>query len=104
MAAALEGQVRDYDRRGPAHVAFRLESPLDDLPQEVELVIYRVAQEALANAARHAGASRIDVSLDRADSLVMLVVSDDGSELLREPLGQHDRGDMREGCGSVGHD
>ena len=78
LAAALEGQVRDYDRRGPAHVAFRLESPLDDLPQEVELVIYRVAQEALANAARHSGASRIEVSLDRVDSLVMLEVADDG--------------------------
>jgi two-component system sensor histidine kinase UhpB len=78
LAAALEGQVRDYDRRGPAQAVFRLESQIDELPQEVEIVIYRVAQEALANAARHSGANCIDVSLNRVDSRVMLEVADDG--------------------------
>jgi two-component system sensor histidine kinase UhpB len=78
LAAALAGQVRDYDRRGPGRVTFQLGASLDELPQDVELVIYRVAQEALANAARHSGADTIEVTLDRSDFQVTLQVLDDG--------------------------
>src|SRR5687768_4701843 len=63
LTAALATQVRDYDRRGPARASLDLDQGLSDLPQDVELVIYRVAQEALANASRHSGAEHIDVSL-----------------------------------------
>ena len=45
----------------------------------MQLVLYRVAQEALANAARHAGAETIVVRLAREDRHVELTVSDDGS-------------------------
>jgi two-component system sensor histidine kinase UhpB len=79
LAAALAGHVREHDRRGPAKARLELDPALHELPQEVELVIYRVAQEALTNAARHSGAKRIDVSLGRMDSRVLLEVSDDGS-------------------------
>jgi two-component system sensor histidine kinase UhpB len=77
LSAALAGHVREYDRRG-VNASFRLEAKLDELPQDVELVIYRVAQEALTNAARHSGAGQIDVSLGRMDSRIVLEVSDDG--------------------------
>jgi two-component system, NarL family, sensor histidine kinase UhpB len=44
-----------------------------------ELVVYRVAQEALTNIARHAGATRVDLELaSEADSTVVLRVQDDG--------------------------
>jgi two-component system sensor histidine kinase UhpB len=78
LAAALASQVRDYDRRGPARASFNFGSGLDQIPQDVELVIYRVAQEALANAARHAEARHIDVKLGRDDSLAVLRIIDDG--------------------------
>jgi two-component system sensor histidine kinase UhpB len=78
LTAALATQVRDYDRRGPARASLDLDQELADLPQDVELVIYRVAQEALANAVRHSGADHIDVSLGRIDSRAVLEVSDDG--------------------------
>jgi two-component system, NarL family, sensor histidine kinase UhpB len=78
LTAALATQVRDYDRRGPARASLELDKELADLPQDVELVIYRVAQEALANAVRHSGAAHIDVSLGQIDSLAVLSVSDDG--------------------------
>lgn len=48
------------------------------LPPEVELVLYRVAQESLTNAIRHAAAARIDVRLHAAPGGVELVVRDDG--------------------------
>ena len=44
----------------------------------MQLVVYRVAQEALSNAARHSGAERIAVRLRRAGDGVELDVSDDG--------------------------
>jgi two-component system sensor histidine kinase UhpB len=78
LAAALATQVRDYDRRGPARASLELDKGLENLPQDVELVIYRVAQEALTNAARHSGARYIEVSLGRIDSQLVLRVTDDG--------------------------
>jgi two-component system sensor histidine kinase UhpB len=78
LATALAAHVREYDRRGPAHATFHADSDLSQLPQDAELVIYRVAQEALTNAARHSGAEQIDVSLGRVDSTVVLEVRDDG--------------------------
>jgi two-component system sensor histidine kinase UhpB len=48
------------------------------LPEEVELVLYRVAQEALTNAAKHAAAGRITLDLERTASDVTLAVQDDG--------------------------
>jgi two-component system, NarL family, sensor histidine kinase UhpB len=78
LAVALASQVRDYDRRGPARANFDLDRELKDLPQDVELVIYRVAQEALANAARHSGAKHVDVHLGRVDGRAVLRVADDG--------------------------
>jgi two-component system sensor histidine kinase UhpB len=78
LAAALAGHLREQDRRGPATTHFELDPDLHDLPPDVELVIYRVAQEALTNAGRPSGASRIDVSLGMLDSHVVLEVNDNG--------------------------
>jgi signal transduction histidine kinase len=49
------------------------------LPEPVEVAAYYVAAEALTNAAKHAGASRVWVTLERHDGLVRLRVSDDGA-------------------------
>jgi signal transduction histidine kinase len=49
------------------------------LDPELETAIYRVAQEALTNVAKHAGAHRVEVGLRRNGSHVLLTVQDDGS-------------------------
>ncbi len=46
---------------------------------ELEVTLYRVAQEALANAGKHARASRVDVTLSYSDDVVMLDIVDDGA-------------------------
>jgi two-component system sensor histidine kinase UhpB len=51
------------------------------LPSETELVIYRVAQEALTNAARHSGGTEALVTLTVSDKAVVLLVADDGRGL-----------------------
>jgi two-component system sensor histidine kinase UhpB len=58
-----------------------LEWELPPLPPEVELVIYRVAQEALTNVLRHAGAREVIISLSRGEDSVVLAVADDGRGL-----------------------
>jgi signal transduction histidine kinase len=49
-----------------------------DLSRGAALALYRVAPEALGNAAAHGHASHVDVRLTRFDGLVLLSVSDDG--------------------------
>ena len=51
---------------------------LDQLAPEVEQCLYRVAQEALANVARHADARSLSVALVRANGRVTLTIADDG--------------------------
>jgi two-component system sensor histidine kinase UhpB len=62
-------------------VSRHLEPPRLPLSEEQELVIYRVAQEAMTNVARHAEASAVELRLERADDEVVLTVRDDGCGL-----------------------
>jgi signal transduction histidine kinase len=47
-------------------------------PLEVEVGLYRIAQEALNNTLKHAGAQQVGVSLTQEEGLLRLVVRDDG--------------------------
>ena len=80
-AAGLAESLRRYAvLAGRAHgvpVTFTA-ACLPPLCQNTEAALYRVAQEALHNALRHAGASRVTVALSATPRLVVLEVSDDG--------------------------
>jgi two-component system sensor histidine kinase UhpB len=56
----------------------RLSSPLPPRSAEVDLVVYRVAQESLTNVMRHSQATRVVVTLDHADRELVLIVRDNG--------------------------
>jgi two-component system sensor histidine kinase UhpB len=58
-----------------------LEGPIPDLPPDVELAVYRIAQEALTNAVRHSHASEVTVSLSPSDGDLLLSVTDNGDGL-----------------------
>jgi two-component system, NarL family, sensor histidine kinase UhpB len=78
LAAAVAGQVEQLGH-GDVEVEFSAEGDLSDLGDDAQLVVYRVAQEALSNAARHSGAGRVTVELrPREHGGVELRVSDDG--------------------------
>jgi two-component system, NarL family, sensor histidine kinase UhpB len=57
----------------------RLQNELPPLSQDVELVIYRIAQESLTNALRHSGAGSATLSLVGDAETLILTVTDDGS-------------------------
>jgi two-component system sensor histidine kinase UhpB len=78
LAAATAGLVEQLGR-GEIEADFAAEGDFSDLPDDAQLVVYRVAQEALSNAARHSGAERISVALRRrGDGGVALKVADGG--------------------------
>jgi len=65
---------------GSAEIEVRLRTPPEEtrLPPPIELLLYRVAQEALTNVAKHARARHVDVELAVQDARVTLTVADDG--------------------------
>lgn len=65
-------------RQGEIRVERDLSSQLPELGEDVELVIYRIAQEALTNVLRHSRASRCWIRLTGEDDKVTLEVADDG--------------------------
>jgi signal transduction histidine kinase len=78
LMAALEWQAREVGHRAGLDVQVHAEDSAGDLPDAYRTCIYRVAQEALQNCARHAGARHVRVGLERAAGAVILRVEDDG--------------------------
>ena len=81
---ALIALTRRVDRQGGVRVERRLSTDLPRLSSELELVIYRVAQEALTNVLRHAEATECVVSLEASNGQLELRVSDDGVGMPQE--------------------
>jgi two-component system sensor histidine kinase UhpB len=81
LVDALISLCLRMERQGAMRVLRELEGGLPPLSPEVELVIYRVAQEALTNAFRHAQAPHVRVALRRASEKVVLIVADSGRGL-----------------------
>jgi PAS domain S-box-containing protein len=84
LAAALRDHCQEVERRCslPVRLVLRgiaLRSPEVPLPPPLVLGLYRIAQEAVANAIRHAGAREIQVTLEVEEGAVYLSVVDDGA-------------------------
>jgi two-component system sensor histidine kinase UhpB len=96
LQSALAALARSFERQAGIPVHRRLE-PVPDVSPEEELVIYRVAQEAMTNIARHAeaGSARLELRAER--DAIVLVVADDGRGLPdRESIATHGIQGMRE--------
>jgi two-component system sensor histidine kinase UhpB len=77
LAAAIAGQVEQL-AHSEIEASIETEGDFSDLGDDGQLVVYRVAQEALSNAARHSGAIQVEVGLRRVGAGVELEVADDG--------------------------
>ncbi|WP_168221239.1 sensor histidine kinase [Actinomadura sp. WMMA1423] len=80
LTSALTALATDFSGTGGPRVTRRVQSGLEGLGADAELVVYRIAQESLTNVWRHSGARNAELSLAQdADGRVVLRVVDDGS-------------------------
>jgi signal transduction histidine kinase len=78
LVAGLEWLVQDFSRRTGIEVAIDMDIG-DAAPAEAQAsALFRIVQESLTNVARHAGASRVRVTLTRAGGRLRLAVQDNG--------------------------
>jgi two-component system sensor histidine kinase UhpB len=81
LTNALIAMCSRVARQSGIHVERNLDGQLPPLSKEIELVIYRVAQEALTNALRHSGGTAVGISLRDDGDRVTLTVIDNGRGL-----------------------
>jgi two-component system sensor histidine kinase UhpB len=80
LQSALAALATSFGEQTRVYVERRLEPSLP-LSEDEELVVYRVAQEALTNVARHAHATRVELRLHQNSARTVLTVRDDGRGL-----------------------
>jgi signal transduction histidine kinase len=79
LATALQRHVDSVRQRARLNVRFDAEGDSGFLSDDAADGLFRIAQEALNNVERHAGAANAVVSLKRHGDMLTLAVSDDGS-------------------------
>jgi len=77
LGAALRQLVARFQRLNPIRVKLGL-TRLGGLPQQTEVIVYRLVQECFNNIAKHSGARSVNISVSTADDLLKLNVEDDG--------------------------
>jgi signal transduction histidine kinase len=74
-----------------------------ELPQEVDQVAFRIAQEALTNALRHSGAAHVEVTLRHEAAALQIVIDDDGAMPGAAPaVGGHGLVGLQERASEIG--
>lgn len=100
LAAAVKGLCQELSSRGGLQVEFEQKGFPANLPEEVTLCVYRIAQEALRNCVKHSGAQTAVVRLQNTGEEIHLTVADTGrgfdvdSHAMKKGLGftsMHDR-------------
>jgi two-component system sensor histidine kinase UhpB len=103
LASALAALGDVFGRRAGLRVDRKIQTPMPPLSSEAELVVYRVAQEALTNVARHADSDGVKLTLASDADRLTLTVRDHGRGLGGEAAGEGGgiRG-MHERAGLIG--
>jgi signal transduction histidine kinase len=79
LVTALRAYVEEWSARTRIPLAFDASLPADrHVPAATEIAIYRMVQEALSNVAKHAGATRVAVSLHVDGDVLLVEVRDNG--------------------------
>jgi signal transduction histidine kinase len=77
LGAALRQLVNRFQRLHPCRVRLQL-SKMGALPQQIEIIAYRLVQECFNNIGKHAAATNVNISLASADGILKLAVEDNG--------------------------
>ena len=79
LVPAVEWYAREMSRRDEIEVEVRAENVSEELPDPLKLCVYRIVQEALNNAQRHAHAKNAVVELQQTGDVIRVNTRDDGS-------------------------
>ena len=88
LPSALHLYCEEYSKLRGIPIAYQADESVEELSPGAALCIYRIAQEALGNVAKHAQAKQVQVRLTRSDGRVCLLVSDDGVGFNRDGSGK----------------
>jgi signal transduction histidine kinase/ligand-binding sensor domain-containing protein len=88
LARALSSYCVEFSKARGIDVSCTADAGGTALAPRAALALYRIAQEALGNVAKHANAKQIHVRLERADGVVRLTVSDDGTGFVPAASGE----------------
>lgn len=88
LEKALESLVDSLGYKSGPAIKFYYSKFDKRLPKNVELGLYRIAQEAIGNSIKHSGASNINVQLIREQKQILMTVEDDGHGFELSRLGQ----------------
>jgi PAS domain S-box-containing protein len=105
IVAALEWQARDFSSRFGVECLFRSNRETVDLPEELRMALFRICQEALTNAAKHALARRVKIELFASDRDITLEIADDGAGIAdqaRKKSGSYGLRNMQERAAALG--
>lgn len=86
LAAAIEWATREFEKRTGIECEFRYDPENIPLDRNRSTTIFRVMQEALTNTARHAGATKVSVSLTARDGFMVLTVKDNGKGISKSEV------------------
>ena len=78
LIPALHSFVKHFSKRTRLHVRLQVFAEVEQLDASRRTVLYRVAQEALTNVARHAQASRVEVNIQKLPRGISMKIKDDG--------------------------
>ncbi|CAG0941978.1 two-component system, NarL family, sensor histidine kinase YdfH [Anaerolineae bacterium] len=78
LIGALKQEISVFEQEGAASVTLAIAEPLPPLRAEQEETLWRVAQEALRNIARHANAQNVKIELGVVDGALKFSIADDG--------------------------
>jgi signal transduction histidine kinase len=98
---AARWYVDEYGKRSQVKVSLLVDEPIERLPREVEIALFRVLQESLTNVYRHASAQSVDIRILCSDGHVTLTVTDDGKGIPEDVLARF-RGGAASGIGLAG--
>ena len=78
LIPTLRWYIQNFSNRLNIYSRFEAIGFEEKLPPQIETAFYRIIQEALNNIAKHAGADRIEISLERRDSMIGAAITDNG--------------------------
>jgi len=96
LIPALHSFVKIFSKRTRILVHLKAFAEVEQLPIAKRTVLFRVAQEALTNVARHAQASRVEVSIQKLPDSVCMKIKDDGKSFQVDRV-LHGKGSKRLG-------